>query len=230
MQLLVWPWRSRVVNLGACVTAIIFFSWWSFELISSWQDPVLADQTGQTFCIGYENVTDSERNCAPGPSQSSVAMESPFDQEKPEFSRYRSENLAPSDSAAMASVRGAGEQAGGQPDLYIDPYDPSTWPGQSAENIEVEPIAPLDPYDPATWPGRETPDLDIQPVEPIDLFDATTWPASTQSGNKVTEAISRQAVDVYDDSTWPQDNAPAEAADFKNPIDPYDPETWPDES
>jgi hypothetical protein len=229
MQSFIWPWRDRFAHLGARVILIIFFSWWSFKLVFSWQDPVVEDKTRETPCGGAENMVNNDENCAPEASDAPVAIESSPDPEKPAPSRYRPENIASRDEVAVADAVAMDERAGGQLYLHVDPYDPLSWPNQPAGNSGLESIAPIDPYDSTTWPERDTPDLNILPVEPIDLFDAATWPVNGMVGNEVLDAVPRSTIDIYDASTWLQDNTAADTTEFANPIDPYDPETWPDE-
>ena len=229
MQLPVWPWKSKIASLSAYAILILLFSLWSFGLVSSWQDPVVADQSSVARCSDPSDIIqNSSRTCALGADDSFVATEPPTDRERPDFDHYRFGDPTNEDGMVMASdTAPMNQRAPRSLDLYVDPYDPATWPDHSSENSEVEAIAPIDPYDPATWPGRETPDLDIQPVEPIDLFDATTWPDNDQGENEVIDAAPISAIDVYDASTWPQDGKLRDSADLKYPIDPYDPETWP---
>ena len=64
---------------------------------------------------------------------------------------------------------------------YIDIYDPSTWPVDPNDSVDLGDVVPIDLYDPSTWPIEISTDDEPVDVEQIDLYDPDTWPSAEKS-------------------------------------------------
>lgn len=130
-------------------------------------------------------------------------------------------------NTASATVFDPADESSPSEDIrYIDIYDPSTWPVDPNDSVDLGDVVPIDLYDPSTWPIEISTDDEAVDVEQIDLYDPDTWPSAEKSEDQSASSPGEE-IDVYDPATWPKTIGSAASGDAIVPIDPYDATTWP---
>lgn len=211
---------SGWVGIGAIVLAA---GGWLVALQSSWQIPssdgtLPEDESRQPLASACDEPlgsADTDSVCVPGASQARELMPDHTAADH-EGQLAQTDVLEPSDeSSPLEGIR------------YIDIYDPSTWPVDPNDSVDLPDIVPIDLYDPSTWPVETEQDDVPAVVEPIDLYDPNTWPSNAASQTESAPS-SVDSIDVYDPGTWPHAIGSAASGDLIVPIDPYDANTWPE--
>ena len=59
------------------------------------------------------------------------------------------------DKTSSATTLGAVDDSSPSENIrYIDIYDPSTWPVDHNDRVDLPDVVPIDLYDPSTWPSE----------------------------------------------------------------------------
>ena len=208
------------VGIGVIVLAA---GGWLVALQSSWQIPssdgtLLEDESRvprAPACGELLDSADIDSVCVPGASQAGQLMpDHTVAVHKGQPAQADVLDLS-DESSPLESIR------------YIDIYDPSTWPVDPNDSVDLPDIVPIDLYDPSTWPVETGQDDVPAVVEPIDLYDPNTWPSNAASQTESAPS-SVDGINVYDPATWPHAIGSAASGDAIVPIDPYDATTWPE--
>ena len=217
----VFNYKSFVGRAGIGLI-VLATGWWLMALHSSSQLPsaggVLPEDALQEYssavCDGIQERIQDSSACLPGASQAGQLA--------------RDESAGdPGDNTASATGFDPADDSSASGDIrYIDIYDPSTWPVDPNDSVDLGEVVPIDLYDPSTWPIEISTDNEPVDVEQIDLYDPDTWP-SAEKGEAESASSAGEVIDVYDPATWPQTIGSAAAGDAIVPIDPYDATTWP---
>ncbi len=217
----VFSHKSIIGRVGIGVIALAT-AWWLMALYSSLQltstqrvllqDELL--QSSATGCGGMQESIDGSSACTPVASQ--VAQ------------LARDESTADfEDKTSSATTLGAVDDSSPSENIrYIDIYDPSTWPVDPNDRVDLPDVVPIDLYDPSTWLIEINQDDESVDVDRIDLYDPDTWPSAEASGAESASSAGAE-IDVYDPATWPQTIGSAATGEAVVPIDPYDATTWP---
>lgn len=205
---------------GICVI-VLAAGWWLMALNSSWQLPptqgVLTEDELLTAsaiaCGGMQEGIDGSSACV---SRASQAAQLPRD----EFA----EDLGGKTTSVVA-VNAGDDSSPSENIRYIDIYDPSTWPVDPNDRVDLPDVVPIDLYDPSTWPIEINEYDESVDVDRIDLYDPDTWPSAEARGAESASSAGAE-IDVYDPATWPQTIGSAATGEAVVPIDPYDATTW----
>ena len=219
----VFSYKSFVgrAGIGALVLAT---GWWLMALHSSSQLPsvegVLLEEALQesssAACDGIQAGMQGAAACVSGASRAG------------QQARGESRGDLGGNAASATGFDPADDSPPSDDIRYIDIYDPSTWPVDPNDSVDLGDVVPIDLYDPSTWPIEISTDDEPVDVEQIDLYDPDTWPSAEKSEAQSASSAGGE-IDVYDPATWPQTIGSAASGDAIVPIDPYDATTWPKE-
>lgn len=219
--------KSFVGRAGIGVM-VLAAGWWLMALHSSSQLPsaggILPEdalqESSSAACDGIQGGIQEgiqgASACLPGASQAG------------QLARDESTGDTEGNTASAAGFDPADDASASGDIRYIDIYDPSTWPVDPNDSVDLGDVVPIDLYDPSTWPIEISTDDEPVDVEQIDLYDPDTWPSAEKSEAESASSAGGE-VDVYDPATWPQTIGSAASGDAIVPIDPYDATTWPKE-
>ena len=217
----VFRYKSFVgrAGIGALVLAT---GWWLMALHSSSQLPsvegVLLEEALQesssAACDGIQEGIQGAAACVSGASQAG------------QLARNESRGDLEGNTASATAFDPADESSPSKDIRYIDIYDPSTWPVDPNDSVDLGDVVPIDLYDPSTWPIETSTDGEPVDVEQIDLYDPDTWPSAEKSEAQSASSPGEE-IDVYAPATWPKTIGSAASGDAIVPIDPYDATTWP---
>ena len=213
--------KSTTRRAGIGVIALAT-GWWLMAFYSSLQLP---ETTGVlqidgslaspvTACGGMQPSTEDTSACVSGASQ---------DGQPP---RDKSAEGLGGKTTSAATFDAAEDSSPSDNIRYVDIYDPSTWPIDPNDSVDLPDVVPIDLYDPSTWPIENNQDDQPVDVQQIDLYDPDTWPSAETGGSGSVSSVSEE-IDVYDPATWPQTIGSAATGEAIVPIDPYDATTWP---
>ena len=217
----VFSHKSIIGRVGIGVIALAT-AWWLMALYSSWQVPSTSGEQLQgdllessaAACGQMQDSIDGSSACV---SRASQAAQLARDESTADFE----------DKTSNATTLGAGDDSSPSENIrYIDIYDPSTWPVDPNDRVDLPDVVPIDLYDPSTWPIEINEDDESVDVDRIDLYDPDTWPSAEASGAESASSAGAE-IDVYDPATWPQTLGSAATSEAVVPIDPYDATTWP---
>lgn len=217
----VFSHKSIIGRVGIGVIALAT-AWWLMALYSSLQltstqglstkDELLGSSA--IACGGMRERIEGTSACVSGASQ---ARKLPRD-ESAEYLGGKTTSAAALDATDDLSTS--------ENIRYIDIYDPSTWPADPNNSVDLTDVVRIDLYDPSTWPIEMNQDDQPVDVERIDLYDPDTWPSAKPGGIESVSSAGEE-IDVYDPATWPQTIGSAATGEAVIPIDPYDATTWP---
>lgn len=217
----IFNYKSTTRRAGIGVIALAT-GWWLMAFYSSLQLPettgVLQSDgslaSSVTACDGMKPPTEDTSACMSGASQ---------DRQSP---REESAEDLGGKTTSAATFDAAEDSSTSDNIRYIDIYDPSTWPIDPNDSVDLPDVVPIDLYDPSTWPIENNQDDQPADVDQIDLYDPNTWPSAETGGSESVSSVG-EAIDVYDPATWPQTIGSAATGEAIVPIDPYDATTWP---
>ena len=213
--------HSIIGRVGIGVIALAT-GWWLMALYSSWQVPSTSGvqlqddflESSAAACGRMQERSDGTSACTPGASQVG------------RLARDESAGHLEGKTTSATAFEPGEDLSPSENIRYIDVYDPSTWPVDPNDRVDLPDVVPIDLYDPSTWPIEINEVNEPVDVDRMDLYDPETWPSAETSGAE-SASFAGAEIDVYDAATWPQTIGSAATGEAVGPIDPYDATTWP---